>query len=46
MSELIIPILLKQNLIDYHKITHYKHFNRIGKMVTGSLGGELVVWNT
>ena len=46
MSELIVPILLKPNLIENHNITHFLYLNDVSKLVTGSLGGELVIWLT
>ena len=46
MSELIVPILLKTNLIENHNITHFVYLNDVSKLVTGLLGGELVIWQT
>lgn len=44
MPKLLLPILLKPDLITYHKIIKFLFINEENLIATGSLKGDIILW--
>lgn len=44
MTKLILPLLLKTDIVLKHKIRHILSFTEENKIITGSKNGEIIIW--
>lgn len=44
MPNLLLPICMKTQLTEFHRVTHYLPIPEENLLVTGSLNGDIIIW--
>ncbi|KAL4468274.1 hypothetical protein ABPG72_015810 [Tetrahymena utriculariae] len=44
MPNLLLPICMKTQLTNYHRVTHYLSIPEEKRLVTGGLNGDIIIW--